>query len=104
MSDAPQQPLEVEADRQGTVVTATLRGELDLASAGIARAALRDLVGDGAERLELDLTEVGFVDSSGLAVFLELASSITVTVNQASPAVRRIIEMTGLEDVLGLAP
>ncbi len=103
MSDAPP-PLEVHADRQGTVVTATLRGELDLATADVARTALRTAIGDGAERLELDLSGVSFVDSSGLAVFIELASCITVAVEQASPAVQRTVEMTGLHDVLGLAP
>jgi anti-anti-sigma factor len=97
------EPLEVEAGRQGAVVTATLRGELDLATAEVARAVLRPAVADGAQRLELDLAQVTFVDSSGLALFLELASSITVAVVAASTAVRRIVETTGLQEALGLA-
>ena len=102
VSGAPE-PLTVDVDRQGTAVAATLRGELDLASAEVARAALRPAVEDGADRLELDLAELTFVDSSGLAVFLELASTCTVTVRRASPAVQRIIETTALQDLLGLA-
>jgi anti-anti-sigma factor len=95
--------LEVAVDRRGSVVAATLRGELDLASADTARNALRDAVGDGAERLELDLGAVTFLDSSGLTVFIELASTTRLTITQASTPVRRIIETTGLQEALGLA-
>lgn len=77
-------------------------GELDLASAEAARAVLDGSLGSDVQRVGLDLADLEFLDSSGLAVLLELAARVPVTIDAASPSVRRIIEVTGLDDVLGL--
>jgi anti-anti-sigma factor len=95
-------PLVVETDRQGEVVIASLRGELDLATVDVARAALRAAIGDGAERVEVDLAEVTFLDSSGLAVFVELSATLTMAMVRATTPVRRVVETTGLQEVFGL--
>jgi anti-sigma B factor antagonist len=97
-------PLEVAVDRAGPALTVSVRGELDLAGADSARARLLAAVDEGVARVEVDLGELTFLDSSGLAVFLELAALAEVTIVRASPAVRRIVETTGLQDVLGLQP
>ncbi|KAB2381857.1 STAS domain-containing protein [Actinomadura montaniterrae] len=46
----------------------TLAGELDVASAAELRGHLAALIGDGADHLILDFSDVGFVDSNGLSV------------------------------------
>ena len=97
-------PLEVAVNRAGPTLTVTVRGELDLAAADSVRARLQAAVLGGVDRVEVDLGELTFLDSSGLAVFLELAALAEVAIVRASPAVRRIVETTGLQDVLGLAP
>lgn len=79
-------------------------GELDAASAGQLASTLDGAQGaDGG--IALDLGGVTFIDSSGLRVIAaevrragEAGSSFAVT--EASDAVRRIFEMTGLGDLL----
>jgi anti-sigma B factor antagonist len=77
-------------------------GELDLSSADAVRSALEATVTDSAERVELDLGDLAFLDSSGLSIFVELAGRVPVTIVAASEPVRRVIGVTGLGDVLGL--
>ena len=89
---------------EGTPTTPVVRvtGELDLSSADAVRSALESTVTDSAERVELDLGDLEFLDSSGLSVFVELAGRVPVAIVAASEPVRRIIGVTGLGDVLGL--
>jgi anti-sigma B factor antagonist len=93
--------VEVEADL--TVVRVAVDGELDLATAGTLRTAVEPALTDAVERLEVDFERVSFIDSSGLSVVLELAARLPVRIVAASPSVRRIIEVTGLDDLLGPA-
>ena len=79
-------------------------GELDLAGADAVRVALDEAIGDEAERVELDLGDLAFLDSSGLSVFIELAVRVPVSTVSASDAVRRVVTVTGVDEVLGLAP
>ena len=79
-------------------------GELDIASVDAVRAALDAGVTDQAQGVELELADLGFLDSSGLSVFIELAARLPVSIRSASPPVRRIITVTGLDEVLGLRP
>lgn len=96
--------LRVEVDGSTGVPRLIIAGELDLASADIVRAAIDPAIGPNVERLDLDLARVSFIDSSGLSVFIELAAQVPLRVVGASPAVRRIITVTGLDDLLGLDP
>jgi len=79
-------------------------GELDLAGADAVRGALAAGIGGDAEHVELDLGDLLFLDSSGLSVFIELAGQVPVTTVAASDAVRRVVSVTGVDEVLGLAP
>jgi anti-sigma B factor antagonist len=47
------------------------KGELDLAGAAAFRAVLQDAVDGATEALIVDLSDVAFIDSSGLAVIVE---------------------------------
>jgi anti-sigma B factor antagonist len=96
--------LGIEVDGTAAVPRVRFTGELDLAGVVAARAALADGVGESAERVELELGELAFLDSSGLSVFIELARRVPVTILSASGPVRRIITVTGLDETLGLAP
>jgi anti-sigma B factor antagonist len=49
----------------------------------------------------IDMSELAFMDSSGLTVMLEAARrGASVVLRQPSPVVRRLVEITGLTDVL----
>jgi anti-sigma B factor antagonist len=73
------------------------RGELDLATAAIGEAALTDEVD------VLDLSGLEFMDSSGVKVLLRACNARDgrrLIVRGARNAVRRILEMTGVDHLL----
>jgi anti-anti-sigma factor len=51
---------------------ATLVGELDIATVPRAEHAIDALLKDGARSLVIDLSDIGFIDSSGLRLFIAL--------------------------------
>jgi anti-anti-sigma factor len=77
------------------------RGELDVATASRLEAALEPLVDSRASLVVLDLTEVSFLDSSGLRTIVRAATSLEdgggrLVIDGVSPAVSRVLEVTGL--------
>lgn len=92
-------------DRAGTVSTIMISGELDLsAEPGLREALTDELHRPGIMSLVVDMSSVSFIDSPGLSVLVRVLNiahdadcQFTVT---ASRAVRRILEVTGLADLL----
>jgi anti-sigma B factor antagonist len=88
----------------GTRVLAPV-GELDMASAGLLSAAVERACADGAPSVTLDLRELSFIDSTGLAAIV-LANRLCDTNGSefelipGSSSTQRLFEMTGLLDVL----
>jgi anti-anti-sigma factor len=77
------------------------RGELDVATAARLEAALEPLVDSSATLVVLDLSEVSFLDSSGLRTIVRTATSLEdahgrLIIDGVSPAVSRVLEVTGL--------
>ena len=73
-------------------------GELDYDTAPIVQ---RDLVAGGPTGAVLDLGDVSFIDSSGLSALLVAAETLEgFSVVNPSPAVRRMLELTGTWSVL----
>ncbi|MFD7336661.1 STAS domain-containing protein [Streptomyces violascens] len=95
-------PLRVEVIAGLEPVLVRVHGELDLDTAPALRAALAPLLH---RRVELDLTEVEFIDSSGLNVLLshhrqcELAGGHATVIN-ASRVVQRVFRVTGVAQFL----
>jgi anti-sigma B factor antagonist len=90
----------------GTAMTLRLAGELDLASVPILRDCLEGL--DGVfGRVVLDLTELTFIDSAGLNLLVitkqrfEPQLRELVLTNPGS-AVRRVLEVSGVDQILTL--
>lgn len=83
----------------------TLHGELDIATApGLCRK-VETLIADGVTDLRVDLSELAFMDSSGVAVLLVAANGVEcLELSGAQPIVRRVIEASGLTEVLRLGP
>ena len=82
-----------------------LEGELDLAAAPQLTEALLDFASSEGE-VHLDLSEVSFLDSSGLRVILALARSRadigSVVLLDPSAAVVRIFEIMGIDEHPGI--
>jgi anti-sigma B factor antagonist len=87
------------------VPTLTLSGELDISSADGFRQAVEDVVGSRPDRLVFDLSGLTFMDSSGIAVMVYAANSVgTVELRHPSAIIKRVVEATGLSEILRLEP
>ena len=92
---------DVAVHRDGSALVVAPRGEIDLATVGLVRAAVdREL--ENGEDVVLDLREVGFMDTSGLRYVLELVErasreSFGVRIVRGPRAVQRVFEVSGLE-------
>jgi anti-sigma B factor antagonist len=85
-------------------------GELDLATAPQLEQAIRELLDAGFEHVIVDLTELDFLDASGLRALLRLQASsadgaFQFELKPGPPSVQRIFELSGTTDVfIFLAP
>jgi anti-anti-sigma factor len=93
--------------RDGTCVVA-LRGELDLANAAAAEAEMTAALDGDEGPVVIDLRELEFIDSTGIAL---LVATMTRAGDgrlsfrpSASPAVRRVLALTGVDQHLPPAP
>jgi len=95
-----------QADERTTVVT--LEGDLDLARAPKMKWALMDAADAGCLQLVVDLTEVGFMDSTALGVIVGVRRSLPagagLAIACASPRVLNIFELSGLDGSFSIFP
>lgn len=102
-SENDEPPVEVSiepgADENGDPVL-VLGGELDTANASTFEAAVASVAAHDPRRLTFDLRGLRFIDSAGIAILVALAAKVEVRLRNPSPIVRRVIEATGLTDVL----
>jgi anti-sigma B factor antagonist len=95
--------IDVDVQDHGGTIVLVLRGEVDLTTAGRVRDAVDVAVTDPGRSLVFDLDAVSFMDSSGVAVLLAAAERAPrIEVRAASPIVRRILETTGVTEIVGL--
>jgi anti-sigma B factor antagonist len=94
--------LVIEDRTMGTWTVLAVAGELDLATAPGLRERVREMP-DEALQVALDLTGVGFVDSSGLGAIIaclkhvrERGGELVLVAPDASP-VAKLLSLTGLE-------
>lgn len=80
-------------------------GELDIASVNAVEQDLQRILIGRPDRVVFDLGKLAFMDSSGIALMVQLANSVgSMEVRKATSIVRRVIEIVGLSEVLGLMP
>jgi len=92
------------SDAAGSSVV-KLIGEIDISNADAVAARIDRIIGDGTDCLVVDLSALEFMDSCGIAVLIRAASRVTTfEIRNPSTVVRRIIECTGLGDVLRTDP
>jgi anti-sigma B factor antagonist len=83
----------------------SVSGELDSSNAAALDASVASLAAKHPERLIFDLSALRFMDSAGIAVLVGVAAKVSmVQLRQPSQAVRRVVELTGLSDVLPIEP
>jgi anti-sigma B factor antagonist len=91
-------------DESGATVIG-VTGEIDLSNVDRMRAAFAPALLRTDDRLVFDLAGLEFMDSSGLAAILELVGKVSsIVLRNPSSVIRRIVESTGLADILILEP
>jgi anti-sigma B factor antagonist len=103
--NAPAEFAITDARRADGSVLLTIAGELDIATVPVVRDRLTAVTDAGARRLVIDLREVSFMDSTGLAAFIHAKmrlgdeGAMTLVMEPDSYA-RLIFEVAGLVGVL----
>jgi anti-sigma B factor antagonist len=87
------------------VLVLRVSGELDLLTIGQLRTRLHQHVPGAYRVVVLDFTEVSFLGACGISLLVEiaekaLASEITLLLIASSRAVRRALEVTGVDELL----
>lgn len=91
----------------GTTVV-SVQGEVDLVSSEQLRRVLDDALQD-TPRVTLDLTELTFIDSSGLSALVDAHRKArdaggALTLRHPTPMLRRLLDITKLETLLVVEP
>jgi anti-anti-sigma factor len=91
-------------DANGTTII-SIAGEVDISNVNDIERDCTEAVRASPERIVFDLAGLGFMDSSGLAMLLRINELVDhLSIRDASPAMRRIVEATGLAEQLHLEP
>ncbi|MBB5998877.1 STAS domain-containing protein [Streptomonospora salina] len=96
--------LKISSRSQDGCAVVAVRGEIDLYTAPQLQSGLVDALEDGARRLVVDMSRVEFCDSTGMSVLLSVmkrarAADGDLELVAPKPAVRKILEVTGLDAV-----
>ena len=103
------QQLTVDVRQDDPFTVITVDGEIDIETAPQLREAVTQVTDAGADRLVFDLSDVAFVDSIGLGVFVLARKKMLLrqgTVDIVAPTRRvvAIFRIAGLDDVFTLRP
>ena len=84
-----------------------LLGELDMSTAPQLREELLRVISDGARMVTVDLSELAFVDSTGLSVLITGLKRLRqqggeMALRSPTPGTRRVLEITGLTEVFAV--
>lgn len=93
----------VEEAVDGETQLLVVRGDVDLQNAGDLRTAIEDAASNGKSRLVVDMSDVPFMDSSGLASLVGAQKSVNGDVRMiviCPENLRRIFEVTRLDSIL----
>ena len=99
--------MRVEQDEKGETLRIFLQGELDVSTSPDLLAQLHASHAQGATEITLDLSELDFIDSTGLSVLVSmqkraLSDKTKFVLTSPTPNFLRLVEVTGLTDFFGL--
>ncbi len=101
---------QVSVDQDPDGVLVTVRGELDTYTAPRLRERLDDVIEqNGHSTLRLELSGMSFVDSSGLAVFVDALKKTrqrggAFCLQSPNPATSKVLEISGLDRIFEIQP
>jgi anti-sigma B factor antagonist len=97
----------VQAETMEGLHAVSVSGELDQSTAPELRTALADLLGDVSGGVLVDLSDCAFIDSTGLSLLVETKRQLAEDTRRfgvccPDPDVRRLLELTGIDQAVGL--
>ncbi len=101
--DGVVQSLEID----GSAATIVLQGQVDLVSVGEFERSLDACLKTGCAYITVDMSQVTFLDSVGLRALLSPLRHLpleSLVVRAPSPQVKRLLQLTGLEYLIGSGP
>jgi anti-sigma B factor antagonist len=99
----PPDPLTLNSALHGDKATIVAQGEMDLSSRRQLQDELSRLVGEGASGIEIDMSQVTFIDSAGLGALLEVRRlGAALRIKDPSERVRRVLDMVLVQGVEGI--
>ena len=101
--------LSVVTERKGEALVLTPEGDVDMHSMRSLREALEPVLKGGEEAVVVDLADVSFMDSTGLALMLNAARRLTRRSRAFAIAcpdgpIRRAFHVSGMEDFFVIRP
>lgn len=85
----------------GPPATIRISGELDISSVDEVRTVVDSVLAENPRHLVVDMAELEFMDSTGIALLLAAAQSVErLELHNPRATVRRVLEMTGLTQTL----
>ena len=103
LDPAGQAPAVAEVREENGIPVIYLSGELDITNVGRARAAIGAAIAGQPGRAVLDASGLEYMDSSGITLMALVAREAQeVQVRNPTPIVRRLLELTGLGDILDI--
>jgi anti-sigma B factor antagonist len=108
-SAATPPPTTVAVSTVGRRTVLEAAGEIDIATAPLLAGAVDEAIAAGAAEVALDLTDVTFMDSTGLHLLCDAHQRLgllgrRLTVICPPGGARRLLELTGLDAVFELSP
>ena len=99
----------IRSARDGNRRLISLCGEIDLANAHVAETALREAVEEEPEQIVVDMRELSFIDSTGIACLVSFLrddekSDRLRFIHSPFSAVARVLQVTGVDTKLREAP
>jgi stage II sporulation protein AA (anti-sigma F factor antagonist) len=100
--------LVLSSDDSGILRVVALAGKLDARSQVAAERFLESIVAQGATQFALDCAELEFISSAGVRALLYLVKRVkplggAVSVCAPRPAVRQLLEFSGLKSILSIS-
>jgi anti-anti-sigma factor len=97
--------MNITHSKTGNVTIVRLEGNLDTGTSPEAQAFVDGLIGEGATRILIDFSDVGFVSSAGLRVLLMVAKALNMPesglrICSLNQTVSQVFELTGFNKIL----
>lgn len=100
--------LTMSSERNGSVHTLCLSGDLDLATTNRVEAELKRVEASDARTIVIDLSDLAFISSTGVHLLVDAslrsrADANRLSLLRGSPTVRRVLQICGVQTALPFA-